>query len=828
MKKILAFCLTICMLLAVVPMGTISASALIEYTDGYYTYTVTNGEAIITDCDTKISGDIAIPSTLGGYPVTRIGYYAFCECDKLTSVTIPNSVTSIGNSAFSLCTSLKSVIILDGLTCIDESAFAYCESLTGITIPDSVTSIEWRAFEGCTGLTSITIPDSVTSIGAAAFSGCGRLTSIIIPDGVTFIGIEAFYDTAYYNNECNWENGVLYIDTYLIEAKNSISGEYKIKSGTKVIATEAFYNCDGLTSVAIPDSVTRIGYYAFCECDKLTSVTIPDSVTSIGNSAFSWCTSLKSVAIGNGVTSIGGGAFSYCVGLENINVDSNNSNYCSVDGVLYDKNKTTIICYPAKKTNEKFTIPNGVISIGYSAFSGCASLKSVIIPDSATSIDIWAFSGCTGLTSVIIPDSVTSIEYGLFCDCERLASIVIPDSITYISEEAFWGCKNLTDVYYKGTKQQKEKIGISYYNDNLLSATWHYEYIPTPTVTTANVSNGISITWNKVADATKYQVYRRTYNNGVWSNWGTVKITTGTSYTDTNVTSGSYYRYMLKALNDSSESEYTATPSCRFLSMPKVANENVDNGIKLSWSNVSCAANYQICRQELINGSWSAWKTVAHTSSVGYTDTNVESGKYYKYIVRAKNSWAVGAYGATATCRFLDNPTLTTANVANGVSVSWNKVSGAAKYQVYRRTYKNGVWSNWSTVNITTGTSYTDTDVTSGSYYRYMVKAINSWAESAYTATPSCRFLSKVAPSVSNASNGIKLSWSKVSCAANYQICRREIVDGEWSAWKTITHVTVTSYTDTTTKKGVTYSYIIRAKNSWALGAYGSTKSIKH
>ena len=189
MKKILSMFLCLLMVVSVIPIIGLTASAK---TDGYYTYTVSNGKSTITDCSTSISGDISIPSTLGGYSVTSIGSSAFYDCAALTSVTIPNSVTSIGSWAFSNCTSLTSVTIPNSVTSIGYDAFSGCESLTSITIPDSVTCIGSYAFSGCRSLTSVTIPDSVTSIGMGAFLDCTSLTSITIPDSVTCIGDRAF------------------------------------------------------------------------------------------------------------------------------------------------------------------------------------------------------------------------------------------------------------------------------------------------------------------------------------------------------------------------------------------------------------------------------------------------------------------------------------------------------------------------------------------------------------------------------------------------------------------------------------------------------------
>ena len=225
------------------------------------------------------------------------------------------------------------------------------------------------------------------------------------------------------------------------------TGKMKKKNGLEEFAWYNTQYTNLIKKVIIENGVTSIGWYAFSGCSSLESIDIPSSVTSIECYAFSGCSSLESINIPESVTSIEGCVFYECNSLESINVDKNNKNYISEVGILFNKEKTKIINYPAgKKDIKEYVIPSSVTSIEGSAFEGCNSLESIIIPESVTNVEKGAFRGCSSLISINIPSSVTSIGDYEFYECSSLTSINIPSSITSIGSWTFYGCSSLESI----------------------------------------------------------------------------------------------------------------------------------------------------------------------------------------------------------------------------------------------------------------------------------------------------------------------------------------------------------------------------------------------
>lgn len=343
------------------------------------------------------AGNYIIPST-----VTSISSSAFAGCRKITGVTIPNTINIIDANVFMQCSSLESIIIPNSVKEISSNAFAFCSNLNNLTIGNSVTKIGIGAFRCCTKLTSVQIPSSVTTIERLAFSECSISDFTVQTDNQYFSTID----------------GVLYDKnkTILVQYPTGKQGEYIMPNSIISIPNNAFTGCSGLTNITIGNSVRSIGEVAFDGCKGLTNIIIPNSIESIGRFAFQGCINIKSVSIGNSVNSIGEYAFSSLSSLSNINVSSENANFCSIDNVLYDKNQSTIICFPQAKQG-KYIIPNTVTSIPDMAFSLCKGLTSIIIGSSVTSIGGYAFQQCTNLQvidclSQIPPTVSTSSFYG--------------------------------------------------------------------------------------------------------------------------------------------------------------------------------------------------------------------------------------------------------------------------------------------------------------------------------------------------------------------------------------------------------------------------------
>lgn len=419
MKKVLSFVLIFALALTC-SVAVVPVSAL---TSGDFEYEVNaDGKTVtITECNDTVTS-VVIPSQIDGYPVTNVSRLAFSFCYDLESITADE-----GNSYFSsedgvlfnkdkteiirypLAGSRTSYAIPATVKYINDNAFSNCDNLECVTLPFGVKTIGNSSFEDCDLLTTINIPDGVESIDSFAFWYCESLKSIKIPKSVESIGLGVFTNclslvdiTVDENNPCfSSQDGVLFnkdkTELWQYPVGNSRTS-YTIPESVCDIGYHAFDSAENLTGITIPGTVKGIGNSAFNDCSGLKSLTISQGVEVIGDHAFAHCSGIETVTIPASVGYLGTSAFVDCISMKNITVASGNRYYLSENGVLFDKDMTTLIQYPVANDRTSYTVPDGVLTIDYSAFVFCESIEKVTIPKSVETIEYDAFWGCVNLT----------------------------------------------------------------------------------------------------------------------------------------------------------------------------------------------------------------------------------------------------------------------------------------------------------------------------------------------------------------------------------------------------------------------------------------------
>lgn len=433
-------------------------------------YTVTSiGERAFAFCPTL--NKVTIKEA-----ITSIADYAFYECSNLSAITIPENINSIGKYVF-YNTSLSSVQ-WNAISCSVPAPSDYiypvflgCEkTLSSIIFGDKVTKIPRDIAYNMAKVTSIIIPSSVKSIGSGAFSGSG-LTSITIPNTVTSLSDGVF-------SNCNGLTSIV------------------IPNSIKTISFALFMDCKNLVSVTLPSTIKSIEGQAFLGCEKLQSITIPNNVTAIPSLCFYKCHSLTSVFIPQNVIDIDYYAFDDCSSLVTIDVDKQNPNYSSLDGVLFNKRKTELIRCPGGKQG-LYAIPNSVDTIGYSAFSNCTKLNVIEIPQRVKTIQAQAFCNCIGLKALVnyavTPQPLDKEdEYIMY-------NVDVTSCILYVPERS-------TQVY------SKVDVWKSFENIKPIAAE-KQDVASTVQVTPAYTS--VTVTWPQVKDADTYEITLSDNNNNV-------------------------------------------------------------------------------------------------------------------------------------------------------------------------------------------------------------------------------------------------------------------------------------------------------------------------
>ena len=399
-----------------------------ELSDTYKNFTYTSNGTYITI--TKYNGSessVTVPSTIANLPVQEIGQEAFNGNLSITSVTIPASVKKIGTGAFCNCQKMATLTLNEGLTEIGNQSFKYCFALKSVTIPSTVSKVGTSAFEQCKNMTSVTMKGSY--IAPQMFYDCVALSSISIPSSVTYFGNGAFMNCISLTSATIEANAA--IGNNAFDSCSSLS-TVTLKNVTK-IGNSAFAR-SGVKSVTIPASATYIDGKAFYNCEKLTSVTISEGVNTLRSQAFQNCTALKEVTLPSTLTSVYSEVFRGCTSLTTVNLGGGSV------GMQMFQDCTSLA---------QITIPSTVYWIGDYAFKGCTSLSKATI-ESSGSIEAYAFDGCSKLTNVSLKNSsVTAIKDAAFRQT-GVSEIVLPDSVNSVGGSAFYGCSSLKSAEFMG------------------------------------------------------------------------------------------------------------------------------------------------------------------------------------------------------------------------------------------------------------------------------------------------------------------------------------------------------------------------------------------
>ena len=438
------------------------------------------GNRAFSECESllsiTVSDDNTKYSSQDGVLFDKAGKTLICYPAGLSGCyNVPSGVETIQEYAFYHNEWLVGVYIPDTVEKINSSAFAYCARLSEVRIPTSITKIDYYAFDDCSKLSDVQYSGSNEQWNNISISKYGNDNLI---SNVSFNCInEPFIDSTV-GERFSYGNlkylvltdeepyGTLELLGYDVEPSGELmlpeTITYKGKEYViKLIGDSAFGWCSGLTKVVMPDSVEAIEHFAFGQCWKLKEVqlpdglktigesafvrdsvletiTIPEGVVTIGESAFMGCDVITEFTIPESVETIGRSAFAECESLLRFVVAEDNANYSAVDGILFNKARTQLICYPCNKSGN-YTVPDGVTEIGYKGFAYCKKLLNVVIPKSVKVIDNYAFYYCTGLNSVVIGKNVNSIGYSAFGGCKYLSAA------RYLGTEEEWGNVSLDE-----------------------------------------------------------------------------------------------------------------------------------------------------------------------------------------------------------------------------------------------------------------------------------------------------------------------------------------------------------------------------------------------
>ena len=719
---------------------------------------------------------------------------------------------------FRNCTSLKTIILPDTVTTIQMNAFSGCTALETIIFPDSLTSIQGSAFLNCSSLKNVTWGKNLTSIDSSAFSNCDSLTTVILSDSVTKMGTKVFYDC---------------------DALTSV----KLGSGITSIPASTFEHCDVLESIVIPRRVTTIGNSAFKDCVKFTSITIPRSVTSIGSTAFSYLNKLtiygvagtyaETYANDNGIKFVDKQVGATDITLDPARLTINKGASAMLTLTIKPEDFTDTVSWKSSDTSVVTVSDTGVVKgVGL----GTATIKVVVGSKSAS---------CT----VIVQQPVTSISLNsssrTMDALETFQLTATANPSTAVDRRVSWSSSDpaiasvdangLVTAYKKGsaviTVSAMDGSGVTATCKITVANNGYVCTSPTQMESPHNYPNNCGDAWiYTAAGATSLKVTfdkRTNMESGfdylyIYNAAGEqVGKYTGTSLAGKTITvTGPSVK--IKLVSDDSGNEWgfkvtgiTVTSSAAPTApVVRIGNSATSGKPMLTWNAVEGATSYRIYRS---TSKGSGYSLLGTTTATSYTNTGAKAGTTYYYRVKACNDAGLSPYSNVVSGQVktvTPKPSAPVVKIGNSAAsgkpmLTWNAVSGATSYKVYRATSKSGTYSLLGTV---TATSYTNTGAKAGTTYYYKVKAVNSAGESAYSNVVSGRATVTTLTMGHSASSGKpQLTWKAVSGAASYKVYRATTKNGAYTVINTTKALT---YTNVGAALGTTYYYKVEALNA--------------